>query len=142
MARSFDMNMMIRSSSLAGPACDLVGGGGRWRPGATGTECRCPGPAASFANGTPVDSTVCVPPPPLRRPLHLVLARVAHGLRTFSASLSASHYSEHGAPARRRGAATRLPAGKARKDQSVTATNKQTRLQMRGTNEHDTMIME
>jgi hypothetical protein len=102
MARSFDMNMMIRSSSLAGPACDLVGGGGRWRPGATGTECRCPGPAASFANGTPVDSTVCVLPPPLGRPLHLVLARVAHGLRTFSASLSASHYSEHGAPARRR----------------------------------------
>jgi len=136
-ARSFDMNTMIRSSSLAGLACDLVGGGGRWRPGATGTECRCPGPAA----GLPMAlqwTPLCVLPPV--RPLRI--ARVAHGLRTFPASLSASHYSEHGATARRCGAATRLPAGKARTDQSVTATNKQIRLQMRGTNEHDTMIME
>ena len=141
-ARSFDMNMMIRSSSLAGLACDLVGGGGRWRPGATGTECRCPGPAAGLPMAlqwTPLYVYFFLLFVPCTA---WCIARVAHGLRTFSASLSASHYSEHGAPARRCGAATRLPAGKTRTDQSVTATNKQIRLQMRGTNEHDTMIME
>jgi hypothetical protein len=119
-ARSFDMNMtMIRSSSLAGLACALVGGGGRpvaaWRHRNGMPQ---PWSSCQFADGTPVavDSTLRVLPPPLRRPLHC-LVYCTRG--PWTPDLSGFAFRLSLLRARSAGTATRrLPAGKARTDQN------------------------